>query len=154
MTAFIGVRTILREDYLCKTCGAKRGDYCHSLAHPFKETTPHQNRWDQFADDRGRRFAADISPERLRMMRQRNEFQRPAPEQGDASLLDELTLGPRPFIPRRDDSVDQWLKRKRDIFGKESPPWYLFDYLLDDYRLHADTGTQLEFDVHEADLGG
>ena len=45
--------------------------------------------------------------------------------------------------PRRDDQVATWLKRWRDIFPATDSRWYTLDALLDNYRLHADTGTQL-----------
>lgn len=63
------------------------------------------------------------------------------------------TPAPAP-LPRRDDHVAAWIKRARDARADgPSPRWdYLaLDYLLDDYRLHADTGTPL--DEHVCDGG-
>lgn len=52
---------------------------------------------------------------------------------------------------RRDDDVAAWLKRRRDEFeqgkGSEADYWDILDNLLDDYRLHADTGTPLDTEV-------
>jgi hypothetical protein len=55
---------------------------------------------------------------------------------------------------RRDDDVDRWLKRWRDVQGDPAehaydPFWGLLDQMLDDYRLHADTGTPLDAEVSE-----
>lgn len=48
--------------------------------------------------------------------------------------------------PQRGDAVEQWLRARRDTLvdqhGKP-PAWYALDHLLDDYLLHADTGTPL-----------
>jgi hypothetical protein len=48
--------------------------------------------------------------------------------------------------PARGDHVETWLKGQRDAledgYGR-LPAWYALDDLLDDYRLHADTGTPL-----------
>jgi hypothetical protein len=49
-------------------------------------------------------------------------------------------------LPARGDNVEAWLKRARDAYspyGKEGDYFRLLDDLLDDYRLHADTGTPL-----------
>lgn len=50
--------------------------------------------------------------------------------------------------PNRDDDVAGWLKRQRDKYRRmgevlESQIHLAIDDLLDDYRLHADTGTPL-----------
>jgi hypothetical protein len=47
------------------------------------------------------------------------------------------------FTPRRGDSVEAWLRDWRDQFGHKGPTWVELDNVLDDYRLHADTGTPL-----------
>jgi len=53
-----------------------------------------------------------------------------------------------PPQPRRGDHVAAWLKAQRDqhVDGYDSPPpeWHALDRVLDDYRLHADTGTPLD----------
>lgn len=46
-------------------------------------------------------------------------------------------------IPARGDSVEEWLERKRDILRKDSLLWHTVNDLLEDYRDHADTGTDL-----------
>jgi len=51
--------------------------------------------------------------------------------------------------PRRGDDVDRWLKAWRDLHAAHA--WHVVDALLDDYRLHADTGTPL--DAEAADHG-
>ncbi|BFP50055.1 hypothetical protein KCMC57_64230 (plasmid) [Kitasatospora sp. CMC57] len=48
--------------------------------------------------------------------------------------------------PRRGDAIEAWLKAQRDRFdrhGDSSEFWHEFDTILDEYRLHADTGTPL-----------
>lgn len=49
--------------------------------------------------------------------------------------------------PRRGDDVETWLKRERDKHvdndGNELPYYWPIDDLLDDYRLHSDTGVPL-----------
>lgn len=50
------------------------------------------------------------------------------------------------FYPHRDDPVAQWLKQYRDLHlphTQDNPRWMALDDLLDDYRLHADTGKWL-----------
>jgi hypothetical protein len=47
-------------------------------------------------------------------------------------------------LPRRDDNVAAWLKQLRDGYPTTDPGWVALDYALDDYRLHADTGTPLD----------
>jgi hypothetical protein len=61
---------------------------------------------------------------------------------------------------RRDDAVATWLKGKRDEY-RQAGAWgpaeaahnrtgyTILDGLLDEYRLHADTGTPLDQEVHE-----
>lgn len=53
-----------------------------------------------------------------------------------------------PSLPRRGDDVETWLKAQRDqhvdAYDSPSPEWYALDRALDDYRLHADTGTALD----------
>jgi hypothetical protein len=46
--------------------------------------------------------------------------------------------------PRRGDQFEQWLKAQRDKNREGSEGWNFFETLLDDYRLHADTGTPLD----------
>lgn len=54
-----------------------------------------------------------------------------------------------PHQPRRGSDVEQWLRRKRDEYEvapgvRDAAEWNALDNLLDDYRLHADTGTPLD----------
>lgn len=49
----------------------------------------------------------------------------------------------REALPRRGDRFEQWLKAQRDEFERRDSVWPVLDYLLDQYRLHADTGTPL-----------
>lgn len=62
---------------------------------------------------------------------------------------------------RRGSDVEAWIKRRRDELdgqagGDITAEWMSLDSLLDDYRLHADTGTPLTEEVqgphHGADL--
>lgn len=53
-------------------------------------------------------------------------------------------------LPRRGDHVEAWLKQQRDQFFRDSVVWVAFDQQLDDYRLHADTGTPLHEHCCEA----
>lgn len=46
--------------------------------------------------------------------------------------------------PRRGDHVEAWLKQQRDEHDPASSHWGALDLALDDYRLHADTGTPLD----------
>jgi len=48
--------------------------------------------------------------------------------------------------PRRGDEVEAWIKRTRDSYDRFrwADSWDALDDLLDDYRLHADTGTPLD----------
>lgn len=45
--------------------------------------------------------------------------------------------------PARDDAVATWLRAQRDEWDQSDQEWSVLDNLLDDYRLHADTGTPL-----------
>jgi len=59
---------------------------------------------------------------------------------------------PHPHAPCRGSDVEAWLKRKRDEHdgpdsGHIDEAWYALDDLLDDYRLHADTGVPLGDEV-------
>lgn len=58
---------------------------------------------------------------------------------------------PSSYEPERGDQVDQWLRRRRDELEGVGGFWVVIDNLLDDYRLHADTGTPLYLDVHVAE---
>ena len=51
--------------------------------------------------------------------------------------------------PRRGDAVEQWLKDQRDELDRRDSVWHVLDYLLDQYRLHADTRTPLNQHVCE-----
>lgn len=44
----------------------------------------------------------------------------------------------------RPDAVEAWIKAARDEYDEADPGHYALDQLLDDYRLHADTGAPLE----------
>ena len=52
-------------------------------------------------------------------------------------------------LPQRGDRFENWLKGQRDQFDKDSIEWDGLDQVLDQYRLHADTGTRL--DEHACD---
>lgn len=45
--------------------------------------------------------------------------------------------------PHRGDQTEAWLKAQRDQRSAKTDEWVVIDELLDDYRLHADTGTRL-----------
>lgn len=49
----------------------------------------------------------------------------------------------REFYPRRGDKVEAWLKDCRDQHRAGSVDWHAIDALLDQYRLDADTGSEL-----------
>lgn len=51
---------------------------------------------------------------------------------------------PDGYFPRRGDGFEKWLKSQRDEYTKNTVSWNVVDILLDDYRLHADTGTALD----------
>jgi hypothetical protein len=57
---------------------------------------------------------------------------------------------PTGFEPRRGDDVEAFIKRHRDECSTGAV-YDALDDLLDDYRLHADTGTPLS--IHEAEIG-
>lgn len=57
-----------------------------------------------------------------------------------ADRLDDLA----PPLPRRGDHVEAWLKQQRDACFGHASTYNAVDGLLDDYRLHADTGTPLD----------
>lgn len=52
--------------------------------------------------------------------------------------------------PTRGSDVEDWIKRNRDRRPKGSPWFAVLDKLLDDYRLRADTGLDLDDDIREA----
>jgi hypothetical protein len=55
-----------------------------------------------------------------------------------------------PVLPRRGDAVEAWLKAQRDeYYPDHGEQWSAIDDLLDEYRLHADTGTPLHEHVCE-----
>lgn len=50
-----------------------------------------------------------------------------------------------PHVPRRDDAVATWLKQMRDRDREAGyDAWTVLDFVLDEYRLHSDTGTPLD----------
>lgn len=53
--------------------------------------------------------------------------------------------------PRRGDLVEAWIKRRRDGNDKGTDAYDVLDNLLDDYRLHADTGTDLSESVERVE---
>lgn len=53
------------------------------------------------------------------------------------------------LMPRRDDAVAAWLKSKRDEYEPGDPGYFTLDGVLDDYRLHADTGAPLSTPTDE-----
>lgn len=53
---------------------------------------------------------------------------------------------PTPPLPRRGDATEAWLRAHRDRHTDghtRDPEWEALDAALEDYRLHADTGTPL-----------
>jgi hypothetical protein len=48
---------------------------------------------------------------------------------------------------RRGSDVEAWIKRHRELYGRTDDKWHAIDYMLDDYRDHADTGTPLDREV-------
>lgn len=54
-----------------------------------------------------------------------------------------------PHRPDRTDDVAQWIRKTRDGYQEKTAEWYALDFLLDDYRLHADVGKPLSVEVHE-----
>jgi hypothetical protein len=63
------------------------------------------------------------------------------------------TTTPAVPLPRRGDHIEAWLKAQRDEYGwlgtNDQVRWNVLDQALDDYRLHADTGTPLHEHVCE-----
>lgn len=55
---------------------------------------------------------------------------------------------------RRGDAFEAWLKQQRDACFGHASSWATVDGLLDQYRLHADTGTPLGEHVCEAKVVG
>ncbi|MET9304960.1 hypothetical protein ABZX68_06425 [Streptomyces cellulosae] len=56
---------------------------------------------------------------------------------------------------RRGDAFEQWLKARRDEWAPEGcQPWQILDQTLEEYRLHADTGTPLGEHVCEGKAVG
>lgn len=53
--------------------------------------------------------------------------------------------------PTRGSDVEDWLKRHRDRCAKGTPWFSTVDELLDDYRLRADTGLDLDADLDEGE---
>ena len=64
---------------------------------------------------------------------------------------DNIEPAPPEHTPRRGDDVEHWIKRYRDAYGQigASDVWVVIDDLLDEYRLHCDTGTPLHQEVSE-----
>jgi hypothetical protein len=58
-----------------------------------------------------------------------------------------LATGSLPHQPQRGGDVEAWIKQRRDEYRPSSTDWTALDRLLDDYRLHADTGTPLSGEV-------
>ncbi|NED75328.1 hypothetical protein G3I51_23995 [Streptomyces sp. SID9944] len=56
--------------------------------------------------------------------------------------------------PRRGDQFEAWLKAQRDACFGHASSWAAVDGLLDQYRLHADTGTPLGEHVCDGRLAG
>lgn len=50
-------------------------------------------------------------------------------------------------IPARGDVVEEWIERQRDSEVKGSDRWDVLNDLLNLYRDHADTGTELGSEV-------
>jgi hypothetical protein len=128
MTGYASLTEYIRNNYSCDSCGALRGDYC--LTSSGRETDSHQSRREKYSRDSHRPFRHETSP--------------------GSGYRHKLT---EPFKPQRNDEVAEWLKRKRDDFEPHSLIHMTIDQLLDDYRLHADTGTPLEFNVDDGGVG-
>lgn len=62
------------------------------------------------------------------------------------------------FRPKRGDEVEAWLKRQRDSYDQSNGYGYsayrALDFALDEYRLHADTGTPLSEEINEEIMRG
>lgn len=56
--------------------------------------------------------------------------------------------------PRRGDQFETWLKKQRDLCEGHAATWSAVDGLLDEYRLHADTGIPLNEHVCEGKIVG
>ncbi|GHC36782.1 MULTISPECIES: hypothetical protein [Streptomyces rochei group] len=56
--------------------------------------------------------------------------------------------------PHRGDAFEAWLKAQRDACFGHASSWAAVDGLLDQYRLHADTGTPLGEHVCEGKVVG
>jgi hypothetical protein len=78
----------------------------------------------------------------LGLRRMADEAQQPEPAVG-ARQPDTETR------PARGDQFEAWLKAQRDLCEGHASTWNVVDGLLDQYRLHADTGTPL--DQHACD---
>jgi hypothetical protein len=52
-------------------------------------------------------------------------------------------------MPERNDPVATWLKEHRDAYSRADERWTALDWMLDDYRLHADVGQPLHVEVTE-----
>jgi hypothetical protein len=50
-------------------------------------------------------------------------------------------------VPLRGSDVEAWIKRYRDKWDRGDNEWNLLDWMLNEYRLHADTGTLLDEQV-------
>ena len=75
---------------------------------------------------------------------------------GETPTADRAAEAPEPATrARRGDAFEQWLKAQRDKYDRtdqreeSSEFWHEFDRALDEYRLHADTGTPLSEHVCE-----
>lgn len=68
-----------------------------------------------------------------------------------------IRTGTAEHLPFRGSDVEEWLRFKRDerivwdpsCGERRTREWYVLDELLDDYRLHADTGVPLTGDTNE-----
>lgn len=66
-----------------------------------------------------------------------------------ATIRARMADTPAGHRPDRDDEVAAWIKRHRGKQVRDGRAWLALDDLLDDYRLHADTGTPLDQPAHE-----
>ena len=69
-------------------------------------------------------------------------------------FLKHTYVGPDTHTPMRGDKFEAWIKWWRDQHitdevGPRHPAWTAIDAMLDDYRMHADTGTPLSEEVEE-----
>ena len=64
----------------------------------------------------------------------------------DTAVRELLTM---PHLPNRGSGVEVWLKMHRDNHGPGTHYFHAVNRVLDDYRLHADTGTLLNEEVEE-----